>query len=280
MSMTIDEAIQLKASPAQTWTALQDAQLIVRCLPGAKLVRMINERRFVSQMKAKLGSVRVVYKGELGITDLFEDELRMLIHGKWRERGGSGSAELHMTIKVKPLDDGTEVSFDGKVDVVGRIVNFSRGMMNTVSKELFKQFADKMRAELEASSKEAESAAEETAAPAPVEEQAPEAAPAEAATEAPAEAQQAQAHAQLPVVSSAATEAAVKAAAEAAKAAAAAAEAARAAAEASAAVARAIELRYEEEEEEEGLNVVALTFKALWNSIAGFFRGIFGGGSR
>lgn len=285
MALTIDETIQLQAPPDRTWTALQDAQLIVRCLPGAKLVRMVHERKFVNQMKAKLGSVRVVYKGDLEITELHEEEQRMVVAGKWNERGGSGSAKLHMDITLKEMDGGSEVAFKGQVDIVGRMVQFARGMMSSVSDELFKQFAKKMKAELESAQEEAESAptappsAETSAAGAAGQTQSQQQSQT-SSTQLPVIAGTAETAAGTPTTAASTAEAAAleaaKAAAEAARAAAVAAQAAKAAAEASQAVARALVARHEEEEEEDGLNVVALTFKAMWNSISSFFQGLFG----
>jgi len=68
-----------------------------------------------------------------------------------------------MVSRISPLPNGgSEVVVEAEVDLVGRIVQFGRGMIEDVAKHLFQQFAGCVKAHLE---QPAEAAAVGVAAP-------------------------------------------------------------------------------------------------------------------
>lgn len=151
MAIDIQEKMQVHAPPERVWTYMLDAENVIQHLPGAKMLEVADERHFTVQMKVRVGTVSVTYKGDVELTEVDEENRRVEIAGKWREQGGAGNATMSIKGKVAALDDGgSEVIFDGSADVVGRIVQFGRGMIQSVSKELFKQFSAGVRADLEA----------------------------------------------------------------------------------------------------------------------------------
>ena len=71
--------------------------------------------------------------------------------GEGRESAGSGSAKVVITSAVAALPGGgTEVRVTADLDVVGRIAQFGRGMIESVNKQMFRQFTECVRAKLEA----------------------------------------------------------------------------------------------------------------------------------
>jgi hypothetical protein len=69
--------------------------------------------------------------------------------GEGRESGGSGSAKMTMTSTVVGLPSGeTEVRVTADIDIVGRMAQFGRGMIESVNKQMFKQFTDCVRSTL------------------------------------------------------------------------------------------------------------------------------------
>lgn len=71
--------------------------------------------------------------------------------GDAREVGGSGSTKVSMLSTVTPLaNGGSEVSVNADVELVGKIVQFGRGMIEEVSRQMFRQFSTCVRQKLEA----------------------------------------------------------------------------------------------------------------------------------
>src|SRR5262249_21235098 len=74
---------------------------------------------------------------------------RVVMSGEGNEQGGAGSAKMTMESTVETAGDGmSRVVVKAKVDLVGRLVQFGRGMIQSVAKQLFKQFATAVREEL------------------------------------------------------------------------------------------------------------------------------------
>jgi uncharacterized protein len=94
--------------------------------------------------------VTASYAGRARLTEVNEAAHVVRMDAEGRESGGAGSAKLRMTSRVDSHPDGgSEVRVEAEVDVAGKIVQFGRGMIESVSKQLFKEFAGCVRATLE-----------------------------------------------------------------------------------------------------------------------------------
>src|SRR5215471_10848241 len=72
--------------------------------------------------------------------------------GEAKEVGGSGSTKVSMLSTVSASANGAEVLVNADIDLVGKIVQFGRGMIEEVSKQMFRQFANCVKQQLEAAS--------------------------------------------------------------------------------------------------------------------------------
>lgn len=151
MSLRIEETFRVDAPAAAVWAYLIDPRRVVRCLPGAELLEAEDERTFLGRVRVKVGPVTAGYQGRARFVEVDEAAMRVRMTGEGRETGGAGSAKMTMTSHVVPLDDGgAEVRVEAELDLVGRLVQFGRGMIEEVSRQLFRQFADCVRATLAA----------------------------------------------------------------------------------------------------------------------------------
>ena len=150
MGFRIEETFRVEAPLDRVWRYIIDPHRVVRCLPGAELTGEEAERTYLGRVKVKVGPVTASYTGRAQLADVDEASHSVRLTGDGREAGGAGSAKLVMTSRVIALPGGaTEIRVEADVDVAGKIVQFGRGMIEGVSKQLFRQFADCVRAELE-----------------------------------------------------------------------------------------------------------------------------------
>ena len=160
-TLTIEERIRVSAPPARVWAFLLDPARVAPCLPGAKLDGVEGDKTFLGTMKVKVGPVTMDFKGKATMTEIHEAERRVVMTGTGSDKGGSGSAKMSMESRIIATDDGgSEIVVVADVDLAGKLMSFGRGMMGGISKQLFKQFAERVRAHL------AEEAEEEEASPA------------------------------------------------------------------------------------------------------------------
>jgi len=146
-----EETFQIQAAPDRVWEFLVDPRQVVTCLPGAELTSVQDETTFLGRVKVKVGPVVAAYSGKVVIVER-DDAARVLrMVGEGRESAGSGSAKVVITSAVAALPGGgTEVRVTADLDVVGRIAQFGRGMIESVNKQMFRQFTECVRATLEA----------------------------------------------------------------------------------------------------------------------------------
>jgi len=150
MSLTLNETFRVAAHPDRVWAFLKSPPDVVTCLPGAELTDTIDATTYAGRVKVKVGPITAAYAGKATLTLVDDARRRMQIVGEGKESGGSGSARMTMTGVVNALDDGTsEVSVDASVDIAGRVMQFGRGLIESVNKQLFRQFADAVRTRLE-----------------------------------------------------------------------------------------------------------------------------------
>lgn len=162
-SLKIEERFSVHAPVERVWRFLLDPEQIAPCLPGAELLQVENERTFHGQMKVKVGPVTVAYQGTIELTEVDETGRRVQMLGKGKEKGGAGSAKMTMESRLEPQDDGTvAISVTSDVELAGRIVRFGRGMIQSVSAQLFKQFASNVRQALEGAGASADTGTDTT----------------------------------------------------------------------------------------------------------------------
>jgi uncharacterized protein len=150
MAFKIEERFEVKAPIERVWNYLIDPKRVVQCLPGAELLEQQDERTFLGAIKVKVGPLSMSYKGQAKFTDINEETHQVRMVGDAREVGGSGSTKVSMLSTVSPLDGGgCEVLVNADIDLVGKIVQFGRGMIEEVSRQMFRQFSTCVRQQLE-----------------------------------------------------------------------------------------------------------------------------------
>ena len=150
MSLRIEETFQLRAPVDRVWGYLTDPRLVVTCLPGAELTSVESETVFLGKVKVKVGPIVAAYAGKITITERDGTAHVVRMTGEGRESAGGGSAKMTMTSTLSALPDGgTGVHVTADPDIVGKLAQFGRGMIESVNKQMFKQFTDCVRATLE-----------------------------------------------------------------------------------------------------------------------------------
>ena len=150
MPFKIEEEFEVRAPVQQVWEYLIDPAKVVVCIPGAELLEAQDERTFVGAVKVKVGPMTMSYKGLMKFTEMDEQGHQVRMVGEGREAGGAGSAKVTMLSKVAPRDGGGSlVVVNAEVDLVGKIVQFGRGMIEEVSRQLFRQFSACVKQRLE-----------------------------------------------------------------------------------------------------------------------------------
>jgi uncharacterized protein len=150
MAFRIEERFEVQAPVERVWQYLIDPKRVVHCLPGAELIEQQDEQTFLGAIKVKVGPLAMSYKGQAKFTELNEETHQVRMVGDAREVGGSGSTKVSMLSTVSPsANGGSEVLVNADIDLVGKIVQFGRGMIEEVSRQMFRQFSQCVKQQLE-----------------------------------------------------------------------------------------------------------------------------------
>ena len=150
MAFKIEESFVVQAPVERVWEYLIDPARVAVCLPGAELLESRDDGSYLGAVKVKVGPVAMSYKGTVKFTERDEQGRVVRLVGEGREAGGGGSAKLTMLSRIVALENRrSQVTVEAEVDLVGRIVQFGRGMIEEVSRQLFRQFAECAKQQLE-----------------------------------------------------------------------------------------------------------------------------------
>jgi carbon monoxide dehydrogenase subunit G len=151
MAIEIKETFQVSAPIDEVWRFMINPENVAACMPGASIAEILDERSFVGNIKLKVGAVTAKYKGKIAFVQLDEASHNMEMVAEGKEPGGgtvTGTIGSHL---VSLPDGSTEVFCESSIELTGKIMQVGRGMIEGVSAQLFKKFANNTKKFLEAS---------------------------------------------------------------------------------------------------------------------------------
>jgi uncharacterized protein len=125
----------------RAYALLQDPEILARCMPGCESLEQAGRDEYLMKMKMVIAAISGHFDGKITITDAQpHSQFRLNVEAKgkvgWIKGGG-----------LLTLSDGTEVHYDGDVQVGGAIASVGQRLIDTTAKMLIKRFFDKLAAE-------------------------------------------------------------------------------------------------------------------------------------
>jgi uncharacterized protein len=170
--MRIENVVEVDAPVDRVWALVNDIPRVAPCMPGGALTNVVDEQTYEGTVAVKLGPLRMSYKGTVVIQDVDEAGRSARLTASGKDTKGAGTARATVDTRLEPIGDArTRMSVTSDVQLTGRVASFGRGgAINDVATRLFREFADCLRATLEAEQAPAAAAASpaagEPAAPA------------------------------------------------------------------------------------------------------------------
>jgi carbon monoxide dehydrogenase subunit G len=162
--MLIKNDFTVPRSVDDVWAYLLDVEKVAPCMPGAELTETVDDRNWKGKLNMKFGPVAMSFAGTVALEERDDAAHRVKLHAKGMEQKGKGAANATVTSWMEPGDEGTHVFMEADITLTGAAAQLSRGLLPEVSKRLTAQFAECLRATLEAN----EGATAPAEAPAPV----------------------------------------------------------------------------------------------------------------
>jgi uncharacterized protein len=137
----LTSAIRISRPAPEVLDALLDAGMVAACLPGGRLIGEVDEGTYAGELKLRIGPVDAVYAGtvHLDAADRAAGTARLRASGQ--ERGGHGSADARVTLRVEPQGASTRVLISAELTVHGAAAQYAAGALGDAGQRLVEQFA-------------------------------------------------------------------------------------------------------------------------------------------
>jgi uncharacterized protein len=159
--MRIENTVEVDAPLDRVWALVNDIPRVAPCMPGAALTGALDDKTYEGTVAIKLGPLRMTYKGKVVVEEVDEANHSARLAASGRDTKGAGTARASVETRLEPAGDShTRLLVTSDVQLTGKVASFGRGgAINDVATRLFGQFADCLRATLEAKPAATEGAA-------------------------------------------------------------------------------------------------------------------------
>lgn len=141
--MKISGSYTLEVPQEQAYQMMQDPEILARAMPGCEALEKIGENEYRMKMKMVLASLSGVFEGKVRIADQNPpSSFRLIVEGSGRPGFIKGDGLLKLT----PAANGTDVSYEGEVQVGGTIAAVGQRLLDGTAKILIKKFFGKLTA--------------------------------------------------------------------------------------------------------------------------------------
>lgn len=136
---------KIPASREKVWDALNDADVLRECIPGAKSLEKISDTEMKATVEAKVGPVKAAFTGQVTLSNINPPN-GYTITGE--SKGGvAGFAKGGADVELKEAGPNeTLLAYNAKADVGGKMAQLGGRLIESASKKLAGQFFSKFNA--------------------------------------------------------------------------------------------------------------------------------------
>ncbi|MEX0840408.1 MAG: carbon monoxide dehydrogenase subunit G, partial [Parvibaculum sp.] len=143
--MEMSGEYKIPASREDVWAALNDADVLLKSIPGAESVEKTADDEFEAVAKAKVGPVSARFKGKVKLTNI-DPPNGYTISGEGN--GGAagfakGSAQVNLT---EAEGGGTILSYSVSAQVGGKLAQIGQRFIDSTASRMAEEFFDNFSA--------------------------------------------------------------------------------------------------------------------------------------
>lgn len=144
--MDITGQYRIPAPREVVWGALNDPDVLKRCIPGCRELEKRSDNEFGAKVALKIGPMSVTFTGSITLEDL-NPPAGYTIVGQG-QGGAAGFARGRAKVDLSQESDETVLSYTAKAEVGGKLATLGGRLMEATSRKLADEFFGKFAAEL------------------------------------------------------------------------------------------------------------------------------------
>ena len=144
--MELNGDVLVAAPRAQGWAALNDPEVLRRCIPGCEAMAASGEHEMTATVAVKLGPVRARFNGRVRLEDVRPGEgCTLQFEG---QGGAAGMARGASRVQLADEAGGTRVAYQTQASVAGKLGQVGGRMIDAAARQMADQFFAAFQAEL------------------------------------------------------------------------------------------------------------------------------------
>ncbi len=141
MEMTGEQLIP--ASQQDTWTALNDPEVLRSCVPGCESITKVTENEYQVQMTARVGPVSAKFRGRLSLFDIkAPTSYSLAFEG---QGGAAGFAKGAAQVALSPQGKQTKLDYQVKANVGGKLAQIGSRLVDAAAKKVADEFFENFK---------------------------------------------------------------------------------------------------------------------------------------
>ncbi|TGB09158.1 SRPBCC family protein [Streptomyces sp. MZ04] len=141
--MQLTNSVPVKASPDEVFTLMNDVERVASCMPGAALDGRDGDT-WQGSVKIKVGPISAAYAGTVRFLEVDPAGRRLRVQARGADTHGSGDAEAEVALEVIAAAEGALLQLSTDLVIRGKIAQFGKGAIATVSDRILQQFAQNL----------------------------------------------------------------------------------------------------------------------------------------
>ncbi|MGH3325007.1 MAG: SRPBCC family protein, partial [Streptomyces sp.] len=163
--MQLSNTVPVRATPDEVFALVNDVERVASCMPGATLEGNDGDT-WSGKVKVKVGPITAAYAGTVRFLEVDAAQRRLRVQARGADTHGSGDAEAEVTLVVAEAAEGAELRMTTDLVIRGKIAQFGKGAVATVSNKILQQFARNLGSLLDQEREHGTASAAGTPAPA------------------------------------------------------------------------------------------------------------------
>ncbi|MFJ9850654.1 SRPBCC family protein [Streptomyces sp. NPDC101150] len=163
--MQLTHTVPVKAAPDEVFALMNDVRRVASCMPGATLDGQDGDS-WQGRVTVRVGPVTAAYAGRVRFLEADAGTRRLRVQARGADTHGSGDAEAEVTLTVAEAPEGARLELSTDLVIRGKLAQFGKGAIATVSHRILEQFAQNLGGLLGAEERAGDTAAPKAATPA------------------------------------------------------------------------------------------------------------------
>jgi carbon monoxide dehydrogenase subunit G len=132
---------RLEAPREKVWAALNDVEVLKRSIPGCKTLEWLDDEVIKAQVRAKIGPIDTVFKGQLKLSQRDPPNgYRLSGEGNG---AAAGFASGNAVIRLQPDGEGTLLQYDVDAMVGGKLAQLGSRLIDAAAMKFAEDFFER-----------------------------------------------------------------------------------------------------------------------------------------